>query len=52
MSNLYREALVLLKEYTHFIGKELNNVDRINLQARLEKIIDLFEELVNKVENE
>lgn len=52
MNNLYREALVLLKEYPHFIGKKLSNVDRINLKARLEKIIDLFEDLIKKVENE
>lgn len=52
MNNKYREALVLLKEYTHFIGKELNNVDRINLIARLEKIIDLFEKLVKEVDDE
>lgn len=44
--NKYQEALELLKEYR--IGVELNVVDKINYNARLEKIIDLLQELVDK----
>lgn len=44
--NKYQEALELLKEYR--IGEELNVVDKINYNARLDKIIDLLQELVDK----
>lgn len=44
--NKYQEALELLKEYR--IGEELSIVDKVNYNARLEKIIDLLQELVDK----